>query len=159
SFAIVATFFISNRITRPLKIIQLGLKRTKLGKSNEPLLWKRKDEIGSLVNEYNRMVEELQNSADRLAKTERESAWREMAKQVAHEIKNPLTPMKLTVQHLQRSVNFADDESKEKLARVTKSLIEQIDALTHIANEFSNFAKMPKANEHKVDLDDILRNY
>ncbi|MBK9590076.1 MAG: hypothetical protein IPO32_00835 [Crocinitomicaceae bacterium] len=81
-----------------------------------------------------------------------------MAKQVAHEIKNPLTPMKLSIQHLKRSINLADDDSKEKLDRVTKSLIDQIDALTRIANEFSNFAKMPKASENEIDLTEILRN-
>ncbi len=156
SFAVLATFFISNRITRPLKIIQLGLKRTKLGKSNEPLIWKRKDEIGSLVNEYNRMVEELQNSADRLAKSERESAWREMAKQVAHEIKNPLTPMKLSVQHLQRAWIDKSPNLDQMVERVSQTLIEQIETLSSIATAFSDFAKMPKAENVKVDLSSIL---
>ncbi|MBK8928004.1 MAG: hypothetical protein IPM74_19405 [Crocinitomicaceae bacterium] len=79
-----------------------------------------------------------------------------MAKQVAHEIKNPLTPMKLSIQHLKRSVQLADEDSKEKLERVTKSLIDQIDALTQIANEFSNFAKMPKAAENEINLAELL---
>jgi two-component system nitrogen regulation sensor histidine kinase NtrY len=118
----------------------------------------RSDEIGELVKEYNKKVAELQKNAEALAKSERESAWREMAKQVAHEIKNPLTPMKLSIQHLSRSVKLADEESELKLQRVTKSLIEQIDALTKIANEFSNFAKMPKAKEIELDLSEVLKN-
>jgi two-component system nitrogen regulation sensor histidine kinase NtrY len=100
----------------------------------------------------------LQKNAEALAKSERESAWREMAKQVAHEIKNPLTPMKLSIQHLSRSIKLADEDSEVKLQRVTKSLIEQIDALTKIANEFANFAKMPKANEIELDLSEVLKN-
>ena len=81
-----------------------------------------------------------------------------MAKQVAHEIKNPLTPMKLSIQHLKRSINLADDESKTKMDKVTVSLIEQIDALTQIANEFSNFAKMPKAEEVELDLIQVVQS-
>ncbi len=157
SFAIIATFFISNRITRPLKIIQLGLKRTTLSKSNEPLIWKRKDEIGSLVNQYNRMVEELQVSAEKIAKTERESAWREMAKQVAHEIKNPLTPMKLNVQHLQRAWVDKHPNLDQMFERISQTLIDQIESLSSIANAFSDFAKMPKVETVKLNLEHILQ--
>jgi nitrogen fixation/metabolism regulation signal transduction histidine kinase len=103
-------------------------------------------------------VAELQESAAQLAKNERESAWREMAKQVAHEIKNPLTPMKLSIQHMKRSIEVKDEASQNKLNRVTASLIEQIDALTKIANEFSNFAQMPKAVEEETSLTTILEN-
>ncbi len=149
---------ISNRLTRPLKYIQDSLRSVQIGALSKPIEYNGSDEIGDLVKEYNKKVEELQINAEQLAKSERESAWREMAKQVAHEIKNPLTPMKLSIQHLKRSINLADDDSKEKLDRVTKSLIDQIDALTQIANEFSNFAKMPKASENEIDLTEILRN-
>jgi len=149
---------ISNRLTRPLKYIQESLRSIQIGAVSKPIEYSGSDEIGELVREYNKKVEELQINAEQLAKSERESAWREMAKQVAHEIKNPLTPMKLSIQHLKRSINLADDDSKEKLERVTKSLIDQIDALTQIANEFSNFAKMPRASENELDLTEILRN-
>lgn len=157
SVAVFATFIISNRITQPLRIIQQSLKRTKLGSINEQLVWKRKDEIGSLVNEYNRMVEELHSSADKLARSERESAWREMAKQVAHEIKNPLTPMKLSVQHLQRAWRDGRNEP-EMVDRIAETLVEQIDTLSSIASAFSDFAKMPKANNQALDLNSILEN-
>ena len=149
---------VSNRLTRPLKYIQESLKNVQIGARYREIEYEGTDEIGELVKEYNSKVKELQENAEALAKSERESAWREMAKQVAHEIKNPLTPMKLSIQHLKRSINIADPESKEKLDRVTNSLIEQIDALTKIANEFSNFAKMPKANEIELNLSEIVKN-
>jgi nitrogen fixation/metabolism regulation signal transduction histidine kinase len=105
-----------------------------------------------LVKDYNKKLEELEFAADKLAQNERESAWREMAKQVAHEIKNPLTPMKLSVQQLLRVYDPENPASAQKLEKVVNSLIEQIDVLTNIANEFSNFAKMPRPNEEQVDL-------
>ena len=149
---------VSNRLTRPLKYIQDSLRNVQIGAKYRPIEYDGTDEIGELVKEYNLKVGELQKNAEALAKSERESAWREMAKQVAHEIKNPLTPMKLSIQHLKRSVKVADEESADKLDRVTKSLIEQIDALTKIANEFSNFAKMPKANESELNLIEIVES-
>jgi len=156
SIAILLAFAISNRITEPLQIIQQSIKRTKLGTVNEPIKWKRRDEIGALINEYNRMLLALQQSAELLAKSERESAWREMAKQVAHEIKNPLTPMKLGVQHLQRA--WLDDRPNkdEMLQRICATLIEQIDSLSNIATEFSSFAKMPKPEYKSVNLTSVL---
>ena len=158
AISILLAVIVSNRLTSPLKIIQSSLKSMKLGSKNTPISYKGQDEIGNLVQEYNKKVNELENYAAQLAKSERESAWREMAKQVAHEIKNPLTPMKLSIQHLKRSIKVADEDSEQKLKRVSSSLIEQIDALTKIANEFSNFAKMPKAQEERVDLAEILES-
>jgi signal transduction histidine kinase len=156
--AIFLTFIISNRITQPLQIIQQRLSRITLGKRNELIEWNRDDEIGALVKEYNRMVEELTESADKLARSERESAWREMAKQVAHEIKNPLTPMKLSVQHLQRAWKEQHPDLERIMQRFSQTLIEQIDTLSNIATEFSNFAKMPKANRERTDLSQVIRN-
>ena len=158
ALSIVTAIFISNYVTKPLKLIQDKLRNIKLGKTNEPIEWQENDEIGSLVSEYNRMIVELSNSADLLAKSERESAWREMAKQVAHEIKNPLTPMKLSVQHLQRTWKDHAPDMEEKMQQVTKIIIDQIDTLSNIATEFSNFANMPKANFGKVNLHDVLLN-
>src|SRR5207253_116703 len=110
---------ISEYFTKPLKLIQEKISKIKLGKTNEHIEWKSDDEIGNLVNEYNRMIDELQKSAELLAKSERETAWREMAKQVAHEIKNPLTPMKLSIQHLQRTWKNNDDDRDKKIERIT----------------------------------------
>lgn len=156
--AIFITFIISGRITKPLQLIQQRLSRIKLGRRNELIEWNRDDEIGALVKEYNRMVEELAESADKLARSERESAWREMAKQVAHEIKNPLTPMKLSVQHLQRAWKEKHPDIDNIMQRFSQTLIEQIDTLSNIATEFSNFAKMPKANREVIDLASVLKN-
>ncbi|MFL5764852.1 MAG: ATP-binding protein [Bacteroidia bacterium] len=158
AFSILIAIFISNYVTKPLKLIQDKLSNIKLGKTNEPIEWKENDEIGSLVSEYNRMIAELSKSADLLAKSERESAWREMAKQVAHEIKNPLTPMKLSVQHLQRTWKDKSPDIEEKMNRLTKMIIEQIDTLSTIATEFSNFAKMPKASLEKINVRQTLQN-
>ena len=143
--SIIAAVFIADQITRPLVLIQQNLQKMQLGKRNEPILYTRKDEIGSLVDEYNKKVEELSISAELLARSERESAWREMAKQIAHEIKNPLTPMKLNIQYLQRAKGKDEDYNKY-LDRVTSTMIEQIDNLSNIATEFSNFAKIPTAS-------------
>lgn len=158
ALSIITAIFISNYVTKPLKLIQDKLSKIKLGKTNEPIEWQEKDEIGSLVSEYNRMIAELSKSAELLARSERESAWREMAKQVAHEIKNPLTPMKLSVQHLQRTWKDNGPDMDEKMERLTKTIIEQIDTLSTIATEFSNFAKMPKANLEKINVADVLSN-
>lgn len=158
ALSVLMAIFISNYVTRPLKLIQDKLGKIQLGKINDPIDWTDNDEIGSLVKEYNRMIMELTKSADLLARSERESAWREMAKQVAHEIKNPLTPMKLSVQHLQRMWSDKTPDREQKLQRITNTLIEQIDALSSIASAFSSFAKMPKPNNEKIDLNNILQN-
>jgi nitrogen fixation/metabolism regulation signal transduction histidine kinase len=118
------------------------LKKTILGK-NEPIKWKRKDEIGDLVEQYNLMIDKLAESANILAQSEREGAWRDIAKQIAHEIKNPLTPMKLSVQHLERTWNDKSPKLEDTFKRVTKTLITQIDTLNELASEFSSYAKMP----------------
>ncbi len=149
--AIIAVFF-ANYISEPVRLIKDKLSALQLGKSSELLEWQSNDEIGALVLEYNKKVLELEKSAQLLVQSERESAWREMAKQVAHEIKNPLTPMKLSIQQLQRVASDDAVDLSERIERTSKTLIDQIDTLTRIANEFSNFAKMPKANEQKLNL-------
>lgn len=153
--SIIVAVFIANQITRPLVVIQENLRKIELGKRNEPIRYGRKDEIGSLVKEYNKKVDELAVSAELLARSERESAWREMAKQIAHEIKNPLTPMKLNIQQLQRT--SGGEQDKKFLERVTSTLIEQIDNLSNIATEFSNFAKIPTARNQVFKLSEQLQ--
>jgi len=147
---------IANSITRPLSIIASKLKEFKLGSSNEPLKYEDNDEIGQLINEYNNLIVQVQDSADIIAKTERDMAWREMAKQVAHEIKNPLTPMKLSIQYLDKMVKTNPDRAKDITEKVASTLVNQIDALSNIANEFSNYATMPKANNEKIILNEIV---
>lgn len=143
---------LANQITSPLTFIQESIRRTKLGQQNQPIVWHRQDEIGSLIKEYNKMIAALEISATKLARSERESAWREMAKQVAHEIKNPLTPLKLGVQLLEKSWKENDPNFEKKFASFNKSFIEQIDSLATIASEFSNFAKMPDTKLENLEL-------
>jgi signal transduction histidine kinase len=146
----------TNSITRSFTLISEKLRHVNLSGKNEEIVWKHHDEIGKLVKEYNIMVHKLEESAAMLAKSEREGAWREMARQVAHEIKNPLTPMKLSLQHLQRAIRD-DSPKKQKLTEdVSKTLIEQIEHLSQIASDFSAFANIAYASKEKILLNNIL---
>lgn len=147
-------YFLSNYITSSLQIIGEHIKNTRLKGGNYQMQWHYSDEIGALVQEYNRMLQELEASAAKLAQTERESAWREMAKQVAHEIKNPLTPMRLNVQYLERSLKT---ENPEKLREFSESMIDQIDTLSTIAEAFSRFASMPDLRLKLFPAKEIVR--
>jgi signal transduction histidine kinase len=149
---------ISRRITHPLRLIQEKIGRVKLGRSYEKIHYRAKDELAGLVEEYNRMLEELEISAEKLARSERETAWREMARQIAHEIKNPLTPMKLSVQHLLRAWDDKAPHFDELLRKLTRTLTEQIDTLSHIASEFSSFATLPKGTMERINLVEIARH-
>jgi two-component system, NtrC family, nitrogen regulation sensor histidine kinase NtrY len=149
---------VSNYISRPLRILASRISQLSYGKNNEKIEWKRRDEIGQLVDEYNRMIDELVKSAELLAKSERETAWREMARQVAHEIKNPLTPMKLSVQHLEKAWKDRPSDWDERLKRFTETMTEQIESLSAIASEFSDFAKMPVTKAESLDINEILEN-
>ena len=154
----IVALIITNRITRSFSFISEKMKKINLGKRNEAIVWRRDDEIGALVKEYNRMLAKLDESAAALARTERESAWQEMAKQVAHEIKNPLTPMKLSMQFLQKSIENNAPDIKELGARVSATLVEQIDHLSTIAGEFSRFANIENAKPELFNINEALRS-
>lgn len=154
----IVALFITNRITHSFSLIGEKMKRINLATQNERIQWDRNDEIGSLVDEYNKMVDKLDKSAEALAKTEREGAWKEMARQVAHEIKNPLTPMKLSIQFLQKSIDTNAPNVKTLSDNVAQTLIEQIDHLSAIANEFSQFANIENSHKEKMDLNEALRS-
>jgi two-component system nitrogen regulation sensor histidine kinase NtrY len=151
-FAII----VARQITAPLNFIQYNLSKTIYGEKNEPIRWDRNDEIGGLVKEYNKMISTLEVSAQRLAQSERENAWREMAKQVAHEIKNPLTPLKLGLQLLDKSWRDKDPRFDSKFERFSKSFVEQIENLSMIASEFSAFAKMPDTRMERLNIFEII---
>lgn len=155
--ALLLGLLLSNIISKPLERIREKIAHLSLGSDNEKLVWLREDEIGALVKEYNNKVDELAHSAERLVQTERETAWREMARQVAHEIKNPLTPMKLSVQYLQRAWEDNAPDWDQRLKRFTDTMTEQIDSMAEIATAFSDFAKMPKAQREILDLNDLIR--
>lgn len=154
----IIALFITNRITRSFSLISDKMKRINLQTGNEEIVWNRKDEIGDLVKEYNKMVKQLEVSAQKLARSEREGAWREMARQVAHEIKNPLTPMKLNLQYLQMTIDKNKGDIKEITQYVSKILLEQIDHLSQIASDFSQFANINNAKLQDFDLNEILQN-
>ncbi len=151
---LIISFVASSWLTQPLAIITQKIGRVSLTESNQPIEWPADDEIGRLVREYNQMLVKLSESKSELERTQRERTWREIAQQVAHEIKNPLTPMKLTLQQLQR-INEGDHS--EKLKNSIASLLAQIDALDGIAGSFSTFAKMPEPVLVRVELVGLLK--
>ncbi|WP_236975989.1 sensor histidine kinase [Membranihabitans maritimus] len=151
------SYSISNSIISPITELGKKLKEFSLGKQNETLKWNQSDELGTLIQAYNEMIGKLEHSAELLAHTEREVAWREMAKQVAHEIKNPLTPMKLSIQHMELRIQEANEEEARQIVKeVSSVLIEQIDNLSRIASEFSSFAKLPKPEYEEILLNDLV---
>lgn len=150
--------FITNRITASFTLISNKMRAINLGKTNEEIPWYRNDEIGGLVTEYNKMVNKLEASAAQLAKSEREGAWREMARQVAHEIKNPLTPMKLSIQYLQKAIDNNSPNVKEMTSAVAKTLVEQIDHLSKIAADFSQFANIGNPKSEVFDVHEMLHS-
>ncbi len=155
--AIALAYFLSKYITRSLKTISETIDQTRLDKRNKRIqIGDASDEIYSLVNAYNSMIDELEESAAMLAKSEREAAWREMAKQVAHEIKNPLTPMRLTVQSFQRKFDPKDPKIDQKIKEYSDTLIQQIDTMSSIASAFSNFAQMPAQKNETLDVVKIV---
>lgn len=149
---VMLALLLSRYITKPLQQIGNQFSRVKIGNKNPKIEWSRKDEIGRLVDEYNRMIDEMEKSAELLARSERESAWRLMARQVAHEIKNPLTPIKLSMQLLMRAWNDKAPDWDIRLKRFSQTLIMQIDTLSSIATEFSDFAQMPQPQIQQFDI-------
>lgn len=147
----------TRRLTDPLVRLQEKMRQIDLNKSNEKLEWRSSDEIGALVNQYNQLVVELEKSAAELRRTTTESAWRGVARQVAHEIKNSLTPMRLSVQLLQRNI-AQGTATPEQIQRTTNTLIEQIDALSDIASSFSSYAKLPENHPQPFDLAELVGN-
>lgn len=157
--AFVLSGLLAERVTKPLKLVNDKLRKMRIGGKNEKISYKDKDELGVLVQEYNNMVDKLEESISQLARTERESAWREMARQIAHEIKNPLTPMKLNIQFMLRSLQMEDTEKfKQRFKDLSAMLMEQIDNMAATASTFSDFAKMSVTHNEVLKLDEVLRN-
>ena len=155
---IFIALLLSRFLTKPLVVLQQSLSEIRIDQKNERIAWESNDEIGLLIREYNQMVDKLEESAELLKHSERESAWREVARQIAHEIKNPLTPMKLNVQHLEKAYNENDPAQKEKIHSISQSLIQQIDTLDKVAEMFSDFAKSNIKRMEKVELLQIIKS-
>ncbi len=158
-FSILLAYLLSRYITKSIRDISDKIKELSISKRNQKIHVDATgtEEINTLVESYNEMVNELEESAVKLATSEREQAWREMAKQVAHEIKNPLTPMRLTVQSFERRFDPQDPELKEKLAEYSNSLIEQIDVMSNIADAFSTYATMPAQQSEEINIPKITQ--
>lgn len=157
-FSGIIAWILSRSLTRRIKNIAYRLNDTEVLSVNRPILYNYVDEISPLVNAYNQMVKKFDEQTRLMAKAERDDAWREMAKQVAHEIKNPLTPMKLEIQSFQMRFNPQDPGVTEKLAQLTKSITQQIDTISSIAEAFSSFAKMPIKDDKTIDIVENIKN-
>lgn len=151
---LVASFFVTKGLTSPLKLIANKLRKVETGHENEPLYWGANDELGLLIDEYNQMLVKIEESKKTIVKTEKEQAWKEMAQQVAHEIKNPLTPMRLKLQHLKRVISPDD----ERTVAAIEVLLEQVDTMNEIATSFSSFAKMPVPEMEKINLSEVVEH-
>jgi signal transduction histidine kinase len=153
------SYVLSRSIIQPVKLISEKIKRLQLEDKNEPLEYPgdAQDELSGLIDEYNRMVEKLEESKGQLIRLERESAWREMARQVAHDIKNPLTTMKLSMQQLER-VSAEPAQAALYLKKAITRLIEQIDSLAQIASEFSMFANLDIQQKQDIILNDVVES-
>lgn len=154
--SVIASVFISNQITLPLTMLRDNLMSIKLGRSNKKLIYNSSDEIGSLVQEYNLSLDKIEENSKLIARTERELAWREMAKQIAHEVKNPLTPLKLNIQFLQNAIHGDFEKFKELFSRISATIIDQIDELARVSTAFSDFAKIPAETICEFDLNEQL---
>ncbi|MEX0723386.1 MAG: ATP-binding protein [Gracilimonas sp.] len=156
---ILGAAFISTQLTSPLEALREGLKKISGGDLETTLPVKSQDEIGSLTNAYNVMVYRLKDLQDDLAKAEREAAWKEMAQQVAHEIKNPLTPMKLNLQHLERQLKASGKDLnvlKPNIEKIASNMIGQIESLSKIASDFSKFAQPTQQEFAPVEVNELL---
>ena len=154
---IFISWFIAKNITKKIELVAEKIKQTDVVIHNKPIEYHQNDELKPLVDSYNEMLEKLNHQSNILALTEREEAWRDMAKQVAHEIKNPLTPMRMMIQNYVRKFDPTDENSKEKLNDLSETLITQIDTMSAIAEAFSDFAKMPIRKDEEIDVVDTIR--
>lgn len=151
--AIFLAYFVSKYITRSLQQVSDKLSQTDITRRNEKIFVDNaSEEINRLIEAYNAMIDELEDSAAKLARSEREQAWREMAKQVAHEIKNPLTPMRLSVQSFDLKFDPKAKDAREKVSEFSHTLIQQIDTLSSIASAFSSFAEMPAQQNETLNV-------
>ncbi len=150
--AFIFSILMARVLTQPLSSLVEKMNHFRIGQQSNRLHYQSNDEVGQLVQRYNALVDELEVAAQQLANSEREGAWRTMARQIAHEINNSLTPLKLTIQQLQRMKTLGDDRFDKYFQNATTVMVEQIDDLSHIARSFSDFAKLPEVVLTEVDV-------
>lgn len=156
AISVFVALIVSNWLIGPLQVVAQSVRNLELGKNNQKISYQNDDEIGALVKAYNDKLAELEQAAQQIVRSERESAWRDLAQQIAHEIKNPLTPMKLNIQHLLRKIEDKDANAQQLAQQSLPSIIEQIDALARMANEFARFAKLPEPRLEKLELNSFI---
>lgn len=152
NISIIIFLMISDVITKPMQLLKDKLKKVEIDGTNEKIVWQKEDEIGDLIKSYNLMIEKIEASSYLLKQQERYNSWRELAKQVAHDINNPLTPMKLSIQYLQKIYNEKPELFPQKFASLSSSLISQIDSISSIASELNNYGKPSPAKKEKTDI-------
>ncbi|WP_313386825.1 ATP-binding protein [Chishuiella sp.] len=157
-FGTLAVYFVTKKTLTKLWSFADRIRETEVISNNMPIRYDGNDEIKILVDSYNTMLQKLKEQSDLIAKQEREEAWRDFAKQVAHEVKNPLTPMRLLIQNLLRKFDVNDPDLEEKTKRTGAILLQQIDTISAIAEAFSDFAKMPSRVDEKIDVVDVIKN-
>jgi signal transduction histidine kinase len=155
--SVLIGLILASRISSPIRRLREATKRIAKGDLDIKFRETGEDELGELENSFGRMTHDLKHAQDQMLQAQREIAWKEMAKQVAHEIKNPLTPMKLSIQHLQQAYKDRIKDFENVFHQVTTTILEQIDVLSHIASEFSHFARMPQRKLEEVDVHTVLR--
>lgn len=153
------SWVISNNLTKAVtKFSNLITKITLLDEDPQPIKYYQNDELNQLVKAYNRMILQIKDQKERLSFKEKEVAWREMAKQVAHEVKNPLTPMKLTIQNFERKFDPTDPKIQDKVKNLSRTIVDQIDLIATVASAFSQFAQLPEKNNEIFDINEEIRN-
>ena len=152
NISIIIFILVSDFITKPLQILKDKLKKVDIDGKNEKIIWEKNDEIGELIKTYNQMIEKIEESSILLKQQERNTSWRELANQVAHDINNPLTPMKLSIQYLQKIYNEKPELFEKKFATLAPSLISQIDSISTIASELNNYSKPSTSKKEKTDI-------
>ncbi|MFM8963578.1 MAG: sensor histidine kinase, partial [Sphingomonadales bacterium] len=156
AISVFIALVVSNWLIGPLQVVARSVRALEFGKNNQKITYHNQDEIGLLVKAYNEKLTELELAAGQIARSERESAWRDLAQQIAHEIKNPLTPMKLSIQHLLRKIEMQDATAPQLVQTTLPGLIEQIDALARMANEFARFAKLSEPQFEAIELNAFI---
>lgn len=153
------SWIISNNLTKAVtKFSELINRITLFENDPQPIRYYQNDELNQLVKAYNKMILQIKEQKERLSFREKEEAWREMAKQVAHEVKNPLTPMKLTIQNFERKFDPADPQITEKVKKMSKIMVDQIDLVATVANAFSQFAQLPEKHNEIFDVNQEIKN-
>ena len=159
AIAVFLSWIISNNLTKAVtKFSDLINRITLFEKEPQPIRYYHNDELNQLVKAYNKMILQIKEQKERLSFKEKEEAWREMAKQVAHEVKNPLTPMKLTIQNFERKFDPEDPKIREKVKHLSKTIVDQIDLVATVANAFSQFAQLPEKNNEVFNLNREIKN-